>query len=187
MVKESVLLDISADSSHPNGLEKVTAEFQMRNLGDVPEIMDVRFPLNWDMAQYRLNLSDEECYTGFPAIDDFSVTVNGLQEDITMTGRTEPTNDQGTPEPALLPCWAYFIVTFLPKQDVTITVSYTVKGYLDNGISQVAFYYVLTTRAGWKDTIGTADITVRFPYPINDMNFLGGTEGWLSAGGREVK
>ena len=66
-------------------------------------------------------------------------------------------------------------------------MSYTVKGYLDNGISQVAFYYVLTTRAGWKDTIGTSDITVRFPYPINDMNFLGGTEGWLSAGGREVK
>ena len=55
MVKEAVLIEIAADSSNPNGTARVTADFQMRNLADTAETMQVRFPLGWPSDAFRYN------------------------------------------------------------------------------------------------------------------------------------
>ena len=85
---------------------------------------------------------------------------------------------EGTPQTITIPCWAHFPVTFPPGQDVSIVVEYTVVGYR-TGSSITEYFYVLQTGAGWKDTIGKAQIIVRLPYDITPMNFLVVSKSWI--------
>jgi len=72
--------------------------------------------------------------------------------------------------------WATFAVTFPPKKDVILQVSYVLSatGY----DPEATFYYVLQTGAGWKDKIGQADLVVRLPFTVTEDNlFLGNYSG----------
>ena len=157
MMAETVLIDVKNDTT-PNSLGSaaVTADFTMRNLGSNEESMAARFPISADNG-----------FGKFPEIEDIAIMVNGRQTsyrradypDVRYGGKT------------LVP-WAEFDVTFPPGQDVAIEVSYNLRGTGFPDEPYVSYYYVLDTGAGWKGTIGSADITLRLPYPVELENFI---------------
>ena len=154
MVAETVTLAILPDSG-PNqlGQAKVTADFTMRNLGSETETMAARFPVG---------ASDGR--GGIPQITDFGVRVNGDPRPTrTITGEDPNGWEDSVP-------WVEFDVSFSPGQDVNIVVTYTIQG---TGYYPFSYFtYILSTGAGWKDTIGSADVIVRFPYEVNRQNVI---------------
>jgi tetratricopeptide (TPR) repeat protein len=73
--------------------------------------------------------------------------------------------------------WAEFDVSFPTGQDVFIHVAYDLEG--SGYYPSTAFYYVLETGAGWKDTIGSADVILRLPYEANPQNVIMNVQiGW---------
>lgn len=155
------------------------AVFTMRNLGDAEERMDVRFPLTfWD--------GSSDGFFNCPEIEDFQVSVDG-QATETRRIATTPENECDLPMP-----WSVFEVVFPPEEDVTIEVTYTATGYGYD--PYIVYWYILQTGAGWKGTIGSADITIRLPYEVNDQNIVleghvgyGGTTPGASLSGNEVR
>jgi hypothetical protein len=103
----------------------------------------------------------------YPEISNFEIRVDGKQisyrramyPDVSRPGQ----DDQEVP-------WAEFDVTFPVGVDVTLHVDYDLQssGYYPTS----TFYYILETGAGWKDTIGSADIILRLPYKANQQNVL---------------
>lgn len=160
MMSETVVLNVRAGAAQVNpqncyspsslpasrpARAQVEATFQMRNLGSAQERMAVRFPLGFSNGGPR-----------FPEIADLKVEVDGRP---VATAKT--LTDDAVP-------WATFDAVFPPGQDVQLKVFYTADGACADGF--IAFGYVLETGAGWKDTIGRADLIVRLPYDANVMN-----------------
>lgn len=169
MVSETVVIVVDADSPYDSGLAKVTATFQMKNLGGIEEKLTVRFPLDlaveWGRICSRPTLE-------FSPITDLSAYVNGRRVATTKDYQTaEVQTGFETYTTVTRPCWELFDVTFPPAEDVIIQVKYTAQPYTDNGAYE--YSYILGTGAGWKGTIGTADITVRLPYALDPFNFIG--------------
>ncbi|MBI5354602.1 MAG: DUF4424 family protein [Chloroflexi bacterium] len=169
MVSETVLIEIDADSPLDKGLGKVTATFTMRNLGDVDEQMDVRFPLDqtFDLG----NLCGAPFFI-YPSISDLKARVNGHDVATQNTYQAVPLSFETEPPPTtMLPCWAYFPVSFPVGKDVIIQVTYTAEPYISPNAAY-GYSYVLITGDGWKGTIGTVDIMFQVPYELNDSNFI---------------
>jgi len=167
MVSETVLVEIDGDSPLDTGFGDVTATFTMRNLGDVDEQMDVRFPLDQTIGWG--NLCSAPSFIN-PTIDDLSVKVNGNAVSTQTTYQTVPVIMGEEPWPTTtIPCWANFHVSFPVGKDIVIEVSYTAQPYDFGGYH---YSYVLITGNGWKDTIGSADIIFQVPYELNDSNFI---------------
>jgi len=162
MMAETVNLTVSKDpADSKSAIARTDATFIMRNLGDVEEKMQVRFPLTFFNG-------NSDGFGNFPEIPDITVRVNGK----TVSNRREiqpylasvgPSYDERAEIP-----WAVLDVTFPPAQDVTIEVMYTVSGY--GYYPNEAFKYILETGAGWKGTIGSVDVIVRLPYEVNEKN-----------------
>ncbi len=176
MMAETVLIEVLSNNAVDRlGQAKVTADFTMRNLGSETESMGVRFPIS--------------SYGGFgeyPELKDLKVRVEGRA---VQTKQIKEEDPLWSTEP--IP-WAEFNATFLPDQDVQIQVSYLLDG--TGYYPFVAYYYILHTGEGWRDTIGSADIVVRLPYDANQFNVIFDEQiGWsqTTAGavvnGREVK
>jgi len=152
MVAETVVLDVLRRSSGESSAQaKVHASFTMRNLGAAAERLEVRFPLSFWHGQ-------SDGFGNFPEITDLKVIVDG-QAVSTRRFEADPP-----------PPWATFEVNFPPGEDVTIVVTYTADA--QGRDVYVAFRYVLQTGAGWKDTIGTADVIVRLPYEATPQNVM---------------
>ncbi len=176
---------------HSLGRADVTAIFHMMNTGEKIESMYVRFPLN--TFDGRGN---------YPEIVDLNVTVNGEQVETTtsqhqplgqrgspktrglaslvpfqflihseVSSLGQPTNQLGKPN-FLLEKWAEFFVSFPPGEEVVITVNYTLEAEGYPSSSFVTFSYIIESGAGWKDTIGTADIILHFPYQASQLNVI---------------
>jgi tetratricopeptide (TPR) repeat protein len=160
MVAEKVLIDILENSPQDClGQAHVSAEFQMRNLGDEPEVLMVRFPI-----------SSNDGFYNFPEIQDLQVHVDGIPVSTTRNEYIGGLYDDIIP-------WAEFEVNFPVGQDVLINVSYTLEG--SGEYPYVSFKYLLETGAGWKDAIGDVDLIVRLPYDANPHNvFLDSSPGW---------
>lgn len=158
MEAETVIMDVSPDpKNEEKAISRTQATFTMRNLGMVEEQMEVRFPLSLSFVGY------------YPEISDIRVMVNGRQ---VSTARRTLLYKVGSPIHGELEIpWAVFDVVFPPGQDVLIDVMYTAQGYGNFPIE--TFRYILETGAGWRDSIGSADIIVRLPYKIDTKNFLG--------------
>jgi len=176
MMAETVVIDVMSNND-TNGLgqAKVTANFTMRNLGNTAETMGVRFPIGSDNGFGQL-----------PELKSLNVKVNDKS---VLTNRIM---EQDAPWSSELVPWAQFNVSFPPSQDVHIQVTYVLDGTGEYPF--VAYYYVLHTGAGWKDTIGSADIIFRLPYEANTSNIIFNEEiGWSSTttggrfSGKEVK
>lgn len=154
MVAETVLIDVQSDSGEDGlGRAKVTADFTMRNLGSETESMAARFPVGASDGRFNI-----------PEITDFKVRVNGNSVSTRQIEGEDPyLSADSVP-------WAEFDVIFPPGEDVGIIVTYTIKatGYYPFSY----FTYILSTGAGWKDTIGSADIIVRFPYEVSPQNVI---------------
>lgn len=173
MVDEVVLIEVSANSLSETGSAAVTATFKMHNLGEKEERMDVRFPL-YSAGYFDYGRSAHNYY--FPPLENFTAWVNGKQAQVYNTYSTLEKNEKGTLVPETFPDWANFPVIFPPGQDVIISVKYMQTGYggighfyIDN---YVKYSYLLLTGASWRDTIGSADITIRLPMPANDMTVV---------------
>jgi hypothetical protein len=73
--------------------------------------------------------------------------------------------------------WVEFNVTFPAGQDVSIRVAYDLKG--SGYYPFTAFNYILETGAGWKDTIGSADVILRLPFEASPHNVIMNLQiGW---------
>jgi hypothetical protein len=153
MVAETVQIDVKADKSL--GIARITADFTMRNLGNQSESMAVRFPI-----------SASDGRSEYPEITNLAIKVNG--EQISFRRANYPDiryYNQDTNVP-----WAEFDVTFPVGQDVAIQVAYNLNG--SGYMPFTAFYYILETGAGWKDTIGSADVILHLPYAASTQNVI---------------
>jgi len=158
MVAETVQIDVKADNRL--GTAHVTADFTMHNLGSQPESMAVRFPISANDGRGQ-----------YPELTDLAIKVNGNQ--VPFQRANYPDVRSRDPQ---IP-WAEFNATFPVGQDVPIQVTYDLNG--SGYMPYTAFYYILETGAGWKDTIGSADIILRLPYPASPQNVVIDMEiGW---------
>ncbi len=161
MVAETVLIDVKNDVTPDSlGSAAVTANFTMHNLGTQDESMAVRFPISGNNGRDQ-----------YPQLTSLAVKVNGKPASTRRLSYPDPRYpSQNVP-------WAEFLVSFPAGQDVMIEVSYGLEG--SGYPPYTAYYYVLETGAGWKDTIGSADITLHLPYQASPQNIVLGTEiGW---------
>lgn len=164
MAAETVIIEVQKDIT-PESLESlgrahVTADFTMRNLGTADERMAVRFPI-----------AGNDGRGGYPEISDLQIKVNGKQTLYRRTNYKDDNYPNGD-----IP-WAEFDVTFPARQDVPIRVSYELQG--SGYYPFTAFYYVLETGAGWKATIGSADVILRLPYEASLQNVVMNLQiGW---------
>src|SRR6185503_17787662 len=107
----------------------------------------------------------------YPEIGNLQITVNGRQ----VQHRRANYPDLGWSDEAVP--WAEFDVNFPAGQDVSIHVAYDLTG--SGYYPYTAFYYILETGAGWKDTIGKADLILRLPYEASPQNVILNTQiGW---------
>jgi hypothetical protein len=160
MVDERVLIElIPTTSSGSLGKAKVTAQFSMQNQGNETERLAVRFPMT--------NYSGSD--PGSKLIQNIKVMVDGSTVQIRQVNSALDDAYTGP--------WAEFMVNFDPGKDVNIAVEYYVEG--EGEYPFIALRYIFDTGSGWKDTIGSADLTVRLPYEVNDLNVIFDTEiGW---------
>lgn len=178
MVSEEVTIEVAAQSQNPAGEAEITASFRMHNLGESEEAMSVRFPLcasqngkYWETDISIPGLEDNRLNASYPPIQRFSAWVDERPAPVTTTYETvldyQQTDALGNPKNVQIPCWANFPVSFPAGEEVTVRVSYTQQGYpgYSHGaeVNYIRFTYYLFTGAGWKDTIGSADITVKLP------------------------
>jgi hypothetical protein len=159
MESEQVKLTVvSLPAGNAAGRAKVEADFQMQNEGSADEIMEVRFPLSI--------LSGRGSGWGeYPEIADLLAWVNGARVTTTRVETPAPGGESDHPL-----AWAAFKVTFPAGKPVPIRITYTAEGVGE--YPNVHFTYVLQTGAGWKGTIGKADLTVTLPYPANNLNVI---------------
>ena len=154
MTAETVTIEVQKDTTPGSlGGARFTADFTMHNTGTADESMAVRFPITADNG-----------WGEFPEISNLRVMVDGKQvqyrranyPDIKYMAQDVP--------------WAEFDVTFPAGRDVSIHVAYDLKG--SGYYPFTAFYYILFTGKGWKDTIGSADIILRLPYEASPQNVV---------------
>src|SRR5512143_2229426 len=154
MLAETVLIDVQPTAPDKSlGQAHVTANFTMQNTGQTAESMAARFPIGASDGFSQVN-----------ELRDLQIKVNGKSVPTRrITG--EDGHNGSSPVP-----WAEFDVTFPPGQDVPIEVRYTLEA--SGEYPFVWFRYILSTGAGWKDSIGSADIIVQLPYEANIENVL---------------
>ncbi len=153
MLAETVTIDVGPGGGDSLGKAQVTADFTMRNLGGEVETMAVRFPI-----------SASDGRSNYPEIKNLQVKVNGNNV------RTRRIEGEDPFYGSKLVPWAEFDVSFPPDVDVPVRVSYTLEG---TGYAPfVSFQYILSSGAGWKDSIGSADLIVRLPYEANTNNVI---------------
>ncbi|RME05795.1 MAG: hypothetical protein D6803_08125, partial [Anaerolineae bacterium] len=176
MEAETVTMKLASDGNSA----RVEAVFHMRNLGSAEESMQARFPLSfWD--------GSSDGYFNCPEIGDLRVFVDE-REVPTVRLEGEPREQcDDTPMP-----WAGFDVTFPPGEEVVLKVVYTQSTY--GYEPYFVLRYILETGAGWKGTIGSADIIVEMPYEVTPGNILlsgetgyGGTTPGATLEGRQVR
>jgi hypothetical protein len=178
MLAETVTMEIDADSPYDEGLAQVTASFTMHNLGEEEERMAVRFPL-LQSTWLDWCLQDKN----FDPISNFSAWVDGHPVE---TEKNYETVTYLGIEQRSFPCWEQFQVVFPPGKDVIIKVVYTAHPYVYEP-GTYGYLYVLWTGAGWKGTIGSADIGIRLPYELDKYNFLFCQMDDCSVSGNEVR
>jgi tetratricopeptide (TPR) repeat protein len=152
MVEETVTMEILADYALESlGQARVQADFVMRNLGDETETMAARFPIG-----------ASDGFFDVLEIKNLQIRVNGQNvAHRRITGEDPHFSNEETP-------WAEFDVTFPPGEDVSIRVMYTLDG--TGYYPFISYEYILSTGAGWKGSIGSAEIILKFPYQANTLN-----------------
>ena len=154
MAAETVVIDVLKDTTPQSlGRARVTADFTMHNLGTADESMAVRFPITGNNGRGE-----------YPEIDNLQIIVDSKQVQHRRANYPDINySDESVP-------WAEFDVTFPAGEDVSIRVAYDLKG--SGYYPYTAFYYILETGAGWKDTIGSADVILRLPYEASPQNVI---------------
>ena len=143
MLAETVVIAVMVDKEL--GSARINADFTMRNTGSSDETLAVRFPITTNDGRGT-----------YPEIRNLVIK----SEDKLMAIRR--VNYPDIHDSAVNVPWAEFDYTFPAGQDKKIRVAYNVDG--SGYVPYTAFYYILESGAGWKDTIGSADIILSLPY-----------------------
>jgi hypothetical protein len=174
MVSEYVVLSIHSDPDYYWGRADIDATFNMFNTGDEDEYMRVRYPMHHNLEELEYFESTDDCgiYPGTP-VKDLSIWVNDEPVEVDIQYETVINQEASSREEQDIwmdiPCWGHFNVYFPSQKFVEIKVSYHVSGY-ERGSGGTTFDYLIGTGAGWKDTIESATIVARFPYPLSGLN-----------------
>lgn len=181
MLAETVLIELPSSSPSANWQAAVSATFTMRNLGSASESMQARFPMFMTYEYLGVEAGCPGPDTHYPAVQNFRALVEGKPVAVKIDEVAMSHYENNQQSTVKKPCWANFPVTFPPDQDVQVEVRYQIQGQLfGHGITNyLGFPYILTTGRGWQGTIGSAEITVRLPYPVNALNTME-----ISAGGQ---
>jgi hypothetical protein len=180
MMSETVFIDVPqspSDIQKPKQI-KVSASFTMHNQGQAEEHMQAIFPLT------RLNTGGSEEALYQIDISTFRIKVNGREVPFT-TISTPPEVTITDMDHGFSPNveWAAFDAIFPVKQDVLLEVEYEMLNpYGEYGEGFTGIAYILETGAGWYGNIGSADITVRFPYPVTEEAVSGNPPGYIFSG-----
>lgn len=151
MVEETVRIDIQTETPENSlGQALVKAEFIMRNLGNKDESMAVRFPLGIPNGWGDVAL-----------IEKISVVVDGKKVSTRIVNGLDAA---GSSEEVH---WAEFDAVFPAGKDVVVLVEYMLEGAGE--LPYIWLNYVFSSGAGWKDTIGSAELIVSFPYEVNEL------------------
>jgi hypothetical protein len=154
MLAETVVIDVQPTASGKSlGSAHVTADFTMHNMSGMAESMAARFPIAASDGFFNVN----EIHDLRIKVDRKPVVTHRIMGEDPYRG------SQQVP-------WAAFDVTFPAGQDLPIQVEYTLEAAGE--YPYVWFKYILSSGAGWKDTIGSADIIVRLPYEATTENLL---------------
>jgi hypothetical protein len=159
MVAEQVTIDFRQTTDDS---AKVTAMFLFHNTGTTGEHLKVRFPLNGDE---RMNDSGQ---TYYPMIQDLTALINGQLLPTQVVQETDPNAPQFFLGSSIVMYWSEFDVNFPVGKDVKLVVKYTLQPTEEACYAFV--HYILATGAGWKGSIGKADVVLRFPYILNAYN-----------------
>ena len=151
MVSEDVLVTVG------NYRADVRATFNMLNMGEDEEILEVRFPAGYNWRE-PFEGGDEYVIWGLD-IDSFVVNVDGERTDVAIDN-----------QPDELRVWAIWQVIFPPGQPVKVEVAYRAPPDSWQPHSIHVYEYILETGAGWYGTIGEGTVTFRMPYEINKDN-----------------
>ena len=155
MVAETVLINVRANAPEGSfGVADVTATFEMLETGSSDESILVGFPVGSNNG-----------YGQPTEISNFKVYVNGTAVESEETSGEDPYYSD------ISSLWRQFPVTFPAGKTVELKVTYTLEG-TGFTTNQVWFNYIFSTGAGWKDTIGTADLIIRLPYEVTPENFV---------------
>jgi hypothetical protein len=122
----------------------------------------VRFPLNGDPW-----IDDQTFEMKYSLIEDLTVWIGNKQ----LPTQTVEDHDSNAVEYFLgygsVIYWAVFDVTFPVEREVELTIKYTMHPTDRRSSSEAFVNYIMSTGAGWKGPIGSADIILRFPYILN--------------------
>ncbi len=149
-VRINILEEISGDEL---GMAEVSALFTMKNMGAAAESMAVRFPAGTGDGWF-----------GVATIEGISVKVDGKAVDVRKISGEDPNGfEDAVP-------WVEFDVVFPAGKEVMIEVAYTLEA--TGEYPYAWFEYIFSTGAGWKGTIGSADLIVSFPYEVDEVFLL---------------
>jgi hypothetical protein len=177
MMTEAVVINVLNNTpANVGGQATVTVDFIMKNLGTEDETMMVRFPT-----------SAFDGWGNLGEVSNFSASVDGKRVSTQkVTGK-----DPSYPYTEEVP-WTEFSVTFPVEKEVKVQVSYFVTA--TEAAPFIWFTYIFSTGAAWKDTIGSADLTVKLPYDATIQNVVfssteeySGTSRNGVISGREIK
>jgi len=161
MMEEKVVIEVLEETNPDEmGTAWVWAEFQMKNMGDVPERMMVRFPSSFD-----------DGISGYPEIENMLVSINNVVVDTARVNRVGVPDNWNDPVQ-----WIEFEVLFPVGEMVEIEVEYGLTGTGEYPF--VSYGYLLETGVGWYDTIGSAEIIVRLPYAASSLNVFVDSSPW---------
>lgn len=150
MVSEEVQITIDDDPYQAF----VWAAFHMRNRGNEDEAFEVWFPLGEQLTVGKK--------LGIVQVSDFRAWVDNVEMEITI---------ENVDEWDLV--WAHWPVNFPAEVPVPIRVTYTISpetSFEPTWFSR--FDYILETGAGWQGVIDKAEITVRTPYLLHELDHL---------------
>lgn len=172
MESETVRMEILEESGGDElALAKVNAVFNMKNLGTADESMAVRFPAGAGDGWFNVT-----------PIQDISVKVDGTAVKVRNISGEDPNGfEDAVP-------WVEFDVLFPVGKEVKLEITYTLEA--TGEYPYVWFQYIFSTGAGWKGSIGSADLIVSFPYEVDELFILPcidsvygcTTPGWMRQG-----
>ncbi len=154
MEAETVRMNILEETGGDElGVAEVNAIFTMKNMGTAAESMAVRFPAGAGNGWF-----------GVAEIQDIAVKVDGRTVNLRSISGEDPNGfEEAVP-------WVEFNVDFPAGKEVMIEVAYTLEA--TGEYPYVWFEYIFSTGAGWKGTIGSADLIVTFPYEVDEIFLL---------------
>jgi hypothetical protein len=149
---------------------QVESRYRLRNTGRQIERLKIGFPVTGSRCDSMQGPKEWLLYSHEMDPATFTVQVDGIRTSnlAGLTTTAYPASDE-TPPGSCETQQQYFSASFLPGQDVDITIQYQMKA----GVSPylwTQYVYVLDTGEDWFDSIGQIYVRMEMPYPLTREN-----------------